>query len=245
MGELLAFTRGFSHPIQTTAFAMLPPVECEMLYRQGWPEGRRKMRQYVKDWMVFPDRPSETTFDQTYDVSGSEVDVGRFLEGEPECMLDFQPGLTRRRIDLGFNLAASASTPENVLFYRGYRFLALLHSLHAMGMQTDVTLYCCSYRQGFRSDIEIKVSPTWDDDTAIFLLCHPAILRSLCIAMLLKLPRVCWANNLGRLCGMPCDPEEAEGRVVFTSPATTVAHAQRWWDQAIQTKIVDAHLSGC
>ena len=201
------------------------------------------MRQYLKDWLVFPDRPSDTTFNQQYDVSGAEVDIGRFLEGEPEYMLDFQPGQTRKHIHLGFNLAAIAATPENVLFYRGYRFLALIHSLHSMGLQTDVTLYCCSFRQGFRSDIEINVPPQWDDDTAIFLLCHPAILRSLCLTLLYSLPGVTRATNLGRFCGMPCAPLDTNGRVIFTGPSTTVAQSKQWWDSAIKSKIVDAYLS--
>ena len=60
------------------------------LLREGWSEGYQKIKELTDKVgeIVGAKVVQDVSY---YDVSGAYVDVGRFLDGEPECMVEYKP----------------------------------------------------------------------------------------------------------------------------------------------------------
>lgn len=66
--------------------------EAEKLVREGWPEGAKlasQLQAKLSYAMAAADTVSER-FHTTWDVAGEEPDIGRYLAGEPENMMDYR-----------------------------------------------------------------------------------------------------------------------------------------------------------
>lgn len=73
-----------------------------------------------------------TSFVSTYQCAGAEVDMGRYLSGEPECMLESEPiRISRqgRAVRLAVNVSFVNSVGESVVRQRGAAVLALVDIL--------------------------------------------------------------------------------------------------------------------
>lgn len=80
-------------------------------------------------------------FTSTYDVCGSEVDMGRFLSGEPECMIESQPIKIARKgraVRIVVNASARADTPAATIKARGAAVLALVDILSRLQHPLEV-----------------------------------------------------------------------------------------------------------
>lgn len=74
----------------------------------------------------------QTTFDSRFDVAGGEVDVARYLDGEPECMIESTPiRISRhgRAVRVVIPGAYSSATSEKAILGRGAAVVALSDTL--------------------------------------------------------------------------------------------------------------------
>lgn len=82
---------------------------------------------------------TDTGIVDRFDVSGGSVDVGRYLSGEPECMLD-QVITPLSAIKIMVNISASSSVDARYLFNRGIALAAIIHSLQSSGRSISLTV---------------------------------------------------------------------------------------------------------
>lgn len=148
-----------------------------------------------------------TTFMPTFDVTGCDVDIARYLSGEPECMIDYP--LTEivkagRVITLCLSICYSGSQSHASIIRRGQTMVALAMTLSHLGyaceIWTDFTTGmtpegCTSVRTLVKSAHDVI-----DPERIMYSLAHPSSARSLNFAA----ASICggW-NNGGKVVRVP------------------------------------------
>lgn len=161
---------------------------CKLAHN-GWHDVRTEvdlLLDSLKDTLA--DR-LETRFVNVYGVEGGTVDIGRYVTGEPECMVSWQsePQASMGRVVriLVAGIASSHIDSEYIL-KRGVAIVALLDTLHKLGV--GVELYWESAHAPTQSrrhrtlTTVVKVhdsSEPLDVDSVVFAMAHPSMLRRL------------------------------------------------------------------
>lgn len=125
-------------------------------------------------------------FRAEFDVSGCEVDIARYLEGEPECMVEYHIVPTPRVgrvITLCASVAVSSAVSAETIKQRGYGIAALAFALMRLGFAVELWADLTSESGcGTRAQIRTLVKGLNDElDPAkvMFAYAHPAMLRGL------------------------------------------------------------------
>lgn len=143
----------------------------------------------------------------TWDVTGSEVDVGAYLSGEPECMVDAAPQRisTRGRVVTFLVPTGYANTtPHSSVHHRGLALTALCSAIIAAGHSVEIWSGLCVYLRRHRYVSVARVisaAEPFDLGRLIFVLAHPAMLRRLWLGVWDSAPpsraRLMALNNYG------------------------------------------------
>lgn len=151
--------------------------------RQRWHRAAEAMR-FAEEaidatWQMVADMQQETI----YDLTGEAVDIGRYLDGEPECMTDYRPApapVFGKAVELIVSLAVSAGVNQETLIQRGVAIAALAQTLDNAGYAVKVTADHSFSNSQTYSTIR-TVLKDYDDrldmDTLTFGLAHPAMPR--------------------------------------------------------------------
>ncbi len=128
-----------------------------------------------------------TTFSATYQCSGAEVDMGRYLSGEPECMIESEPiRISRqgRAVRLAVNVSFVNSIREDVVRKRGAAVLALVDILSRA--QHPLEIWACivpasgDAKRRFVYSIKIQAAnEPLDMGRVMYFLAHPTVFRRL------------------------------------------------------------------
>lgn len=117
---------------------------------------------------------------ESFDVSGEAVDVGRYLSNEPECM--FAQQITPlSTVSIVLNIAASCSASATCLYNRGIAMAAVIHALQSSGR--GVSLKVVEAVENYEGSIhttEITLQDFGDyinPGRLAFWVAHPAALR--------------------------------------------------------------------
>lgn len=131
----------------------------------------------------------EVAFQTQFALTGAVVDVGRYLGGEPECMIDFVPEPSARMgrvVKVLVNGSASCSISAKDIMRRGVAVCALVDSIHKLGMGVEVYVELPINDKGINSpsgsvfSVLVKLHDSQqmlDINNLMFALCHPAMLR--------------------------------------------------------------------
>lgn len=80
-------------------------------------------------------------FTEYHDVSGGYVDMGRYVEGEPECMVDFapteEPG-QNKIVALILNVSYNCMISAAAIKKNGQAMFALVEAIETCGMQAEI-----------------------------------------------------------------------------------------------------------
>jgi hypothetical protein len=126
-----------------------------------------------------------------YRVSGSSVDMGKFVTGEPECMIDWQeePAASMGRV-VKIVVAGSAShtIDPDWIVKRGTAVVALIDTLHKLGVGVelwwDSTINGTERSGEHTTAVRLHSSAEpMDVDDIMFALAHPSMLRRLTFAV--------------------------------------------------------------
>ena len=179
------------------------------LARDGWADGVPAAETVARDAIQTVERELDAlSFHPVWDVTGSEVDVGRFLAGTPENMIDYIPTPVPgqgRVVSLCFATAISVGISASTITRRGQGIAALAIALNALGFGFE--LWADSsvdfYRYGGDAEVRTRtlVKGTNDElDPAkiMFAVAHPAMHRALSMGI----PERQCAS------GIPLNPEE-------------------------------------
>ncbi|MUN38375.1 DUF7192 family protein [Actinomadura litoris] len=153
-----------------------------------------------------------------WDVTGSEVDIGAYLSGEPECMVDAVPQRisTRGRVVTFFVPAGYVhTTPHSAVHHRGVALAALCSSIIAAGHSVEIWSGFCPYvsttdRYASIARVVSAAEP-FDMGRLMFVMAHPAMLRRLWCAVWDSAPTpnalTMWSENYGHA-SYECFPED-------------------------------------
>src|SRR5260221_137698 len=126
-----------------------------------------------------------------YDVSGDSVDIGRYLAGEPECMMDWplQPtSAAGRVITLCASICYSGSIDAEVIIRRGQVITALALALSRLGHNVEMWADISAMQVGRGAQSRFRILVKGADDTLdpariMYAYAHPTMLRRLGFAV--------------------------------------------------------------
>lgn len=178
--------------------------EAKDMALNGWSGIRAEVDALVEniEHAIMPNlAPAFTSY---FDVSGGMVDVGRFLDGEPECMVETRlvemakPGKVITVLVQGFYSSASN---ENEIKARGAAVVALIDAIERMQHSTEIYV---EYTFSKRICHLVKVKgagEALDIDTLMFILAHPSAYR-----------RISFGVQEGEPAGLGCGPSGNYGK---------------------------------
>lgn len=187
------------------------------LAQEGWSGPRKQVQSTVTevmDALGSDDSWSTVGPQMAYDVTGGAPDVGLFMTGEPECMVNFIVANERPSVRIMASASyLSAVRAEHVLA-RGAVISALVEALHAAGVGVELW-GCLSTRNegGEIADMFVRVKSYEDPldmDQVMFVFAHPSFARRIGFGAKETLPRhVAWSQHYGlnrRSYGRSCSP---------------------------------------
>lgn len=133
----------------------------------------------------------QSGFEITFDVSGSFVDIGRYLSNDPECMMDALPIKTMRTgrvLKVAVPICYSARTDKDIILRRGAAVMALVDCFAKKQHPMEIwAVHACHGdargstvrpRMVYSIKVQEADSPL-DMGRIMFALAHPAMLRQL------------------------------------------------------------------
>jgi hypothetical protein len=153
------------------------------LAMNGWDEIRPRVDSMMDSIRERISDRTASVYDMTYDVAGAFVDVGAFLSGEPECMIDPRPRPERQGgkvIRIHYNTGALAVVGGQTMMDRGVAVLALIDALTMLGASVEVNVETSSRQRGKTITVLGKVKEAHeplDVNRLTFILGHPAMHR--------------------------------------------------------------------
>lgn len=235
--------RDFNHH---TSFKAARNMAVEAGYMDVVPDAE-KLVSYVEETVAAD--LFATTFTSTWEVAGGSVDVGRFLAGEPECMLESQAiRISRhgRAVRIAVPVNYSCSVPAEYILRRGAAIMALVDILARAQHPVEIWAGMCNSRREARSCILVKVQAAnepLDMGRVMFALAHPAMLRQLGFAAEQTFPdsvrKAMGYVRGGGYGGAPFDVretdfDETDGTTIVLPPIAT-GHADTWTEaQALE-----------
>lgn len=178
--------------------------------REGWPEQLDETLEIVESAIALCEKEHEIeTFTPVWDVTGSEVDVARYLTGEPECMIDYPLAKTSKVgkvITLCASMSISGAISAADITRRGQTIVALAMVITQLGHSAEIWLddstapggtgLASRYLMG-RTRVLVKgANDTVDPARIMFAFAHPGSLRGLGFAI-----EHGWPKEFQRLAG--------------------------------------------
>jgi hypothetical protein len=148
---------------------------ARQLASEGWEEKSADLWKQVHALAV----RVEVGVQEVYDVSGGSVDIGRFMSGEPECMMT-QTLTPLSAVSVLMNICASASADAEHLYNRGIAVAAVIHALQSSGRGVSLRVCESVWSWGSRHITEITLQEFGEyihSGRLAFWTAHPAALR--------------------------------------------------------------------
>lgn len=188
--------------------------EMMVLAKNGWEDDVQEVLSVSESTLETIERTFDVqSWQSVYDVTGSDVDVDRYLSGQPENMISYvmmDTPKVGRVVTLSVNVGASWMVDTDTIQCRGKNITALVYALEALGIRTE--LYADlqihgMFREGnqARNIVKIKAAEdTLDPAMVMFAFAHPGFMRSYMLASLHKFSkRVQGMVGVGEGYGIP------------------------------------------
>ena len=158
--------------------------EAIELARYGWEEGRQHLRQAVGRIALDQLVGRRPIVESQLDFAGDEVDIGAYLHGEPEHMVDYQvrQDTHGKQAMMYVNASMESNDSSKRIMRRGGALYAAIEALRTEGYSLGLTMVESTQNNSFSHYAEYQIPVVrpgeyLDIDTAAFCLAHPAFLR--------------------------------------------------------------------
>lgn len=161
---------------------------CLNLARNGWSDQLDETLRIAEDAVEMAFKEHEVKdFTPVWDVTGSQVDVARYLSGEPENMIDF-PALEVSKVGKVVTLVAggfySAAVSADALVRRGQVLTAFALALTRLGHSVELWVDVATTGRSGGTKAHMKVlvkgtNDTLDPAKILFAYAHPGMFRAL------------------------------------------------------------------
>lgn len=174
--------------------------DCLELARKGWPHGRDKLVKFKGelDNIVTGGVIKADTY---IAEAGDEVEIGRYLDHEPECMInyrmrEFSGGKGGRVAKLLVNVTSSAGIDSPMAYLRGAVALSFIDALERYGYRVELWIGEVGIQDGsasiFLRTCLKKAQEDYDIDLVAFAMCHPAVQRRMFFRLYEQVPQEKW-----------------------------------------------------
>jgi hypothetical protein len=175
-----------------------------------------------------------------YDVAGDDVNVGRYLDGEPECMANYETelGHGNRCVVVSINGSMSADISADLIENRGAAVCALIDCLESAGYRTEVHVYT-GVRQVNVPVVNVCVKQAQDrlDLTRLaYCLAHPSFLRRQVFRFLETFPKEQRAPSYGKSDSQADPIVESDITLMSNGMSTfsTIEGCRKWLNDTIK-----------
>jgi len=155
------------------------------LAERGWETGLARIKALTGTLKQLHGDKADRHFCR-YSEAGDEVDIGRYMTGESEHMIDWevqQVPAAGRVVKVVFNMAASSAISTEQMFMRGAAAVMLVDLIEQSGLRCEVVLACGTCRDGeagSSTTVVIKqASQPVEMDRLAYMLCNASVLRRL------------------------------------------------------------------
>lgn len=158
------------------------------LARNGWTEIRPEVDELLGELTERLADKLDNLYKPLYDFGGAYVDMGRFVEGDPECMVTFQAvpdGAMGRVIKIAIAGTASHNIDQEWIKKRGIAIISLVDTINKLGFGVELWWDSTIEHRG-RHSTAVKLhdsADTLDINSVMFALAHPAMLRRLAFSV--------------------------------------------------------------
>ena len=195
----------------------------------------RSIRNFKEDSLSLTSEESVGK-DVTFDVTGDYVDVGRFLEGQPECFgVAYNGNPSNVRVNLLINVSAVSYVTAEALQRKQERVLRLVDWLENQGVRCRVV----GYESTHTAHMEIMVKDFHEslDLNDVAVITHGDFLRR--VAFLVSEQSKRWSSGYGspgdftRAMKRTFQPDPADGLTVFIEDqsSSVVSHVDEQFDK--------------
>ncbi|MEV0073962.1 hypothetical protein [Amycolatopsis sp. NPDC050768] len=183
-----------------------------------------------------------TELQPSWDVTGSEVDIGAYLSGVPECMVDAVPRQTSRRgkvVTFLIPAAYSNRIAHDVIINRGLALVTLCAAIidagHSVEVWSGFTGMFTIAREKLRTHAVARVisaGEPLDVGRLIFGVAHPAMLRRLWLGVWDAQPAAVAQTVNDHNFGIACDcrPDDLPAEVTDPYVFPYLTEQDRQWD---------------
>lgn len=184
------------------------------LARNGWTEIRPEVDELLNELTERLADKLDNLYKPQYDFGGAYVDMGRFVEGDPECMVTFQAvpeGAMGRVIKIAVAGTASHHIDQEWIKKRGIAIISLVDTINKLGFGVELWWDSTIQHTG-RHSTAVKLhdsADTLDINSVMFGLAHPAMLRRLTFSVQEQSSNAT-QQNVGGGYGVPSDMGIAE-----------------------------------
>ncbi|CAB4151733.1 hypothetical protein UFOVP587_31 [uncultured Caudovirales phage] len=160
-------------------------AEACNLATHGWDEIRAEVDAQLDELVEHINDAFGEFYVSEHSTSGAFVDMGRFVTGEPECMVSFvsEPQARMGRVvKIVMNAVVSGHVPADLIKRRGIAVLALIDTIHKLGVGIELWWEesLAGGKQEFSTLIKLHSSEEpMDINSLMFSLAHPDMLRRL------------------------------------------------------------------
>lgn len=192
LGEAVRHAQGNTSPRSSnnsdSEFSLTASLQdaCELAIK-GWSDVRPQVDKLFGELESSIAMVLDESYSIRFDYSGDSVDMGRYMGGDPECMMDYvtEPQARMGRvIKVMVNIANSASITTKQIMDRGVVVVALLDVLNKLGvgveLWTEMAIADGGVDSGKRFSQLVKIhdsSEMLDVDSTMFAIAHPSMLR--------------------------------------------------------------------
>jgi hypothetical protein len=174
-------------------------THCLKLAREGWPEGTKRLVQ-MQGELANINAGGGSMPAPRFAESGDEVDIDRFIGGDPENMIefplrDYNGGKGGKVVKLLVNITVGVYVPNNSIFLRGAVALKFIDILEDYGYRVEVWIGEVGVSAGKNIFIRSLIKPAnqhFDLDRMAFAMCNPSVQRRLFFRIYEQLPKHVW-----------------------------------------------------
>lgn len=196
----------------------------------GWDEGTKEVAKFSSP--IIESIGSKIQREDIYhDVEGIGIDIGRYLDGEPECWQRIEEttieGKGNKILKLAFNITGSGGITHDVLIARGGAVAALIELLEYAGCRVEI--WGMFRSEDYSGEIEARIRLKQADQNIdmphlAFALAHPSMLRRLGFAFIERMPANLVKSKVSGSYGSP--RESAIPRDIYIGAAV---YGERQW----------------
>tara|TARA_R100000808_G_scaffold23210_1_gene51257 strand:- start:30 stop:839 length:810 start_codon:yes stop_codon:yes gene_type:complete len=157
--------------------------EACRLATEGWSAGRKRLLESQRE-IEFAGSCKSLEPEFFFDVAGDEPEVARFLEGEPENMMEYQFDYTDKQANkvqkITLDICTGAGTSADRFPRVGACMLMIADALESAGYRVEIDLSMISDSKGLKIDVLARMKEAdqpLDLNSLAFWSMHPSALR--------------------------------------------------------------------